>query len=156
MDPRNPIVEEIPPGQRAALLPVEELKQLRLDERVEYTFKEFRLQGKVESLKDFVDLCFLKNGKRENNRIVWITENAFVRLGFDFELPGDYRSESFRLALARDGSLNQYLCIHFSTTEEAIAALDLLVGLQDSYFKKIQLQYFDRENDSNGQLQSAH
>jgi hypothetical protein len=72
-------------------------------------------------------------------------------LGFDFELPGDYRSESFRLALARDGSLNQYLCIHSSTTEEAIAALDLLVGLQDSYFKKIQLQYFDRENDSNGQ-----
>jgi hypothetical protein len=37
---------------------------------------------------------------------------------------------------------NHTLRIHSSTTEQAIAALDLLVGLQDSYFKKMGLRYF--------------
>jgi hypothetical protein len=34
------------------------------------------------------------------------------------------------------------LNIHSSTTEEVIAALDLLVGLQDSYFERITIEYY--------------
>jgi hypothetical protein len=130
------------------LFPVDTLKQVCLDEHVEYTFKEFRFNRATESLKAFVDLCFLENGKRAKNRIVWITDNAFVRLGSAFELPGGYRDQQFSLTLsATDDVSRSYvhnLNIYSSTTEEAIAALDLLVGLQDSYFKRIQLLYIVR------------
>jgi hypothetical protein len=34
------------------------------------------------------------------------------------------------------------LNIHSSTTEEVIAALDLLLGLQDSYFERITIEYY--------------
>jgi hypothetical protein len=134
-------MDDAPPEQQTALLPVEELKQLCLDKHVDYTFQEFRLQGATESLKDFVDFCFLEEGKYDKNRIVWIAENAFVRLEGCIALPGDYRHARFGLELTRDGLLDHDLSIHSSTTEEAIAALDLLVGLPDSYFKRIELHF---------------
>jgi hypothetical protein len=132
---------------RMNLLPVDTLKKLCLEEFGEYKIQEFRLHGGTESLKDCVDFCFLENGKYDNNRIVWITENAFLRLGSDFGLPGGYRDRQFSLKLwatATDAlySYDQNLRIHSSTTEEAIAALGLLVGLQDSYFKSIKLEYY--------------
>jgi hypothetical protein len=128
--------------QQTALLPVEKLKQSSLDQFNDYMFKEFRWRGETESLKAFVDFCFLKNGEYDKNRIVWMTENTFVRLGFDFELPDDYRDRQFGLTLrTSDYSSDHELSIHSSTTGEAIAALDLLVGLQDSYFERIELQY---------------
>jgi hypothetical protein len=140
-------MDDTPPEQQTALLPVEKLKQLCLDESFEYTVKEFRWQGGTESLKAFVDLCFLENGKHDKACIVWITENAFVRFGSISDLPSCcYRDRRFYLKLSTSGSLpDHHLSIHSSTTEEAIAALDLLVGLQDSYFKRIQLNYFNRE-----------
>jgi hypothetical protein len=71
MEPRFPTVEETTPAEhQTALLPAEKLKQLCLDEHVEYTFTEFRLKGGAESLKDFVDICFLENGKYDKNCIV--------------------------------------------------------------------------------------
>jgi hypothetical protein len=152
MEPRIPTLEETPTReQQTALLPVETLKQLCLDERVEYSFTEFRLQGATESLKAFVDFCFLEDGKYDKNRIVWITEHSFVRLECGAHLPsGCYRDRRFslRLSTTANGALDHDFSIHASTTEEAIAALDLLVGLQDSYFKRIELQYFvgDRIN----------
>jgi hypothetical protein len=129
------------------LLPVDTLKKLCLEEFGEYKIQEFRLHGGTESLKDCVDLCFLENGKYDNNRIVWITDNSFIRLGSDFGLPGGYRDQRFSLALWATAtadvvcSYDHELNIHSSTTEEAIDALDLLVGLQDSYFKTIELEY---------------
>jgi hypothetical protein len=58
--PRLPTVEETPPEHRPVLLPVEK----RLVEKLKQIFipggpKEFRLKGGTESLKAFVDLCFL-------------------------------------------------------------------------------------------------
>jgi hypothetical protein len=148
MDPLNPIVEETPAEQRTALLPVEELKQLSLQQFNEYQIQEFRLQGRAESLKDFLDFCFLENGKYNKSRVVWITEHSFVQLevvqlGGYIALPGDYRDRRFGLRLSTSDvfSHDHELNIHSSTTEGAIAALDLLAGLQDSYFKKIELQY---------------
>jgi hypothetical protein len=134
------------PEQRTALSSVDTLKQLCLDQFGACTFKEFRWQGGTESLKAFVDFCFLEDMKYGKNRIVWLTENAFVRLGSDFGLPsGCYRDQRFDLLLwATDdgGSPDHELSIYSSTIEELIAALDLLVGLQDSYYKRIELQYY--------------
>jgi hypothetical protein len=149
-------MDDTPPEQRTALLPVEKLKQLCIDEHVEYTtFKEFRLKGRAESLKDFLDFCFLEYGEYDKNRIVWITENAFVRLTLDVHLPGDYHDQRFGLTLSTsdgyDYSHDHYLYIHSSTLEGAIAASDFIVGLQDSHFKRIALQYSDRDYDSNRQ-----
>jgi hypothetical protein len=142
MDPRLPAIEETPPQQRTALVPVAKLKNLFLDKHNEYKIQEFSLRGGTESLKAFVDFCFLEDRKYDMNRIVWLTENAFVRLGSDFDLPsGCYRDQRFGLGLSTsDSSPDHDLRIHSSTTEEAIAALDLLAGLQDSYYKKIELQ----------------
>jgi hypothetical protein len=141
MEPRILTVEETPaPEQQTALLPADTLKQVFLE--------EFRLQGETDSLKAFVDLCFLENEEYIKNRIVWITENAFVRIGSDFGLPCCYRERQFRLNLSTTADVHSSdhdISIHSSTTKEAIAALDLLVGLQDSHFKWIELQYFDRE-----------
>jgi hypothetical protein len=146
--------DSTPPEQRTAtLLPVEKLKQLRREQSNKWAFNEFRLQGGTYSLKDFVDFCFLENGECDNSRIVWITENAFVRLvGRRYELPsGCYGDRRFGLTLSTsDSSPDHYLTIHSSTTEEAIAALDLLAGLQDSYFKRIILQYNDHDYYSIG------
>jgi hypothetical protein len=144
---QNPTLEETPAEHQTVLLPVEKLKQLSLEQFNEYMFKEFRLKGETESLKAFVDLCFLENGKYDDkNRIVWITENAFVRLEEGFGLPRDYRDQRFGLKLWASDSLSNHDHIlsihsHSSTTEEAIAALDLLAGLQDSYFERIELRY---------------
>jgi hypothetical protein len=138
-------MDDTPPEQRTALLPVEELQKLCLKQFKIYTFKEFRLNGRTESLQAFVDLCFLENGKYDKNRVVWITEKAFVRLGFH-DLPRGYYGRFGLKLWATDDDIcspDLELSIHSSTTEEAIAALDLLVGLQDSYFKKMELRYCD-------------
>jgi hypothetical protein len=138
MEPRLPTVGETPHEHRPVLVPVEKLKKLWLVPFNEYKIKEFRLQGGTETLKDFVDLCFLE--KRDKNRIVWITENAFVRLGGIDCLPEGYRNW-FGLQLSTNDYVPDHdLSIHSSTIEEAIAALDLLVGLNDSYFKTIELR----------------
>jgi hypothetical protein len=138
MDPRLPTMEETP-----VLLPVDKLKKLSLEKFYEYQIQEFRLQGGTESLHAFLDLCFLENGRYDKNRIVWITENAYVRLGCAYGLTPDQR---FSLSLwAPDDTihLNHTLNIYASTMEEAIAALNLLAGLQDSHFKRIELDYYD-------------
>jgi hypothetical protein len=156
-----PTIEETPPQQQKSLLPVEKLKKLCLKRFNKYGIKEFRFNGEAESLKDFLSLCFFENGKYVNNRIVWITENAFVRLDHSFILPEVYRDRQLSLKLFAtandnvDSSPDHELNIHSTTTEEAIAALDLLAGLQDSYFKMIFLLCDDIEDGSNGLLLSA-
>jgi hypothetical protein len=142
-------MDDAPPEQQTALLPVEKLKQLCLDQRVDYTFKEFRLQGETESLKDFVDMFLLENRRCNTECIVWITENSFARLGSGTDLPSEcYRDQRFSLKLSTSDvfSYNPELSIHSSSTEEAIAAPDLLAGLHDSYFEKMELQYNSGRN----------
>jgi hypothetical protein len=143
---------------RMALLSVDTLKQLCLKEN-KYTFKEFRVLWRAESLKDFVDLCFLdENGEYDKKRIAWVTENAFVPSRYDFDLPSGchhYRQFDLKFWATDDDvcSHEQYLHIYSSTTEEAIAALDLLAGLRDSYFKGSTFTRMMAEVDK---FQSAH
>jgi hypothetical protein len=128
-----------PSNQRLAFLsPAEKLKELCLEEFNEYTLKEYRLQEEPESLKAFVDLFFLENGEEEKDCIIWLTDDAFVRLS-DFRLPGVYRDERIRLRLYRSNPRDptHYLDIHSSTLEEAVSGLDLLAGLQDTHFQAI-------------------
>jgi hypothetical protein len=137
-------MDDTPPEQRTALLPVEKLKQPSLEQFRRYTVKEFRLKGSVLSLKDFVDFSFLeKNGKYDMNRIVCITENSFVELHGPCLLPyGCYRCRLFGLKLGATADVSWHdhsLGIHASSTEDAFAALELLAGLQDSYFTRMEL-----------------
>jgi hypothetical protein len=66
-------MEETNAEQRVALLPADTLKQVGLE--------QFRLLGETESLKAFVDLCFLKNGKYPGDvgSWNWYREIVFVK-----------------------------------------------------------------------------
>jgi hypothetical protein len=136
-----------PSTQRLAFLsPVEKLKERCLEEFNEYSLKEYRLQEEPESLKAFIDLFFLENGEKEKDCIIWLTEHAFVRLSV-CRLPGVYRDRQTRLELSRSNlrtprSHTHYLGIHSSTLEEAVSGLDLLAGLQDTYFTGMRLSTF--------------
>jgi hypothetical protein len=137
--------ETRPSNQRLIFLsPVEKLKERCLQEFNDYTLKEYRLKKETESLKAFVDLFLLANGKTEENCIIWITEDSFVLLGnsSDSSLPAVYRDRQLGLCLSHSNLLGeplQYLHIHSSTLEEAIPGLDLLAGLKDTHFKGMRL-----------------
>jgi hypothetical protein len=73
-------------------------------------------------------------------------------LGYGVEIPsgGHYVRFGLMLSTTGDGMFSlahdHDLSIHSSKTEDAIAALDLLAGLQDSYFIGIKLEYFGDRN----------
>jgi hypothetical protein len=70
-----------PSNQRLAFLsPVEKLKELCLEEFGNYELKEYRIKEETESLKAFVNLLLLENDKKEENCIIWLIDDGFVRL----------------------------------------------------------------------------
>jgi hypothetical protein len=126
-----------PSRQRQAVSPVEKPKE-----------KEYRLKKETDSLKAVVDLFFLENGEEEKNCIIWLTEHAFVRLGSSsasslpyFRLHSSDERISLRLSRGMSNP-NHYLEIHAPTLEEEISCLDLLAGLQDTYFKGMRLSTY--------------
>jgi hypothetical protein len=134
-------------NQQQALSTVERLKKLCLQEFGEYTLKEFHLQEETESLIAFFDLFFLKNGKKVDNCIIWITDNAFVSLSGCL-LPGVYRDTRLRMWMHRLRKNPAILGFHSPTLEEAVSCLDLLAGLRDTHVQDMGLSNYVRgENE---------
>jgi hypothetical protein len=139
-------MDEPPPQQRPAVSPLltstNTTKQLYRDDLGYHVeINEYRLHGQPESLKGFTDLFFLdlevEDGDVDEDRIVWVTKNAFVLLSGD---RGDYEDGWFYLEL-KDPHTHHYLSIHASTLEESIICLDFIVGLQDTHFQVMDLTY---------------
>jgi hypothetical protein len=116
------------------------LKQLWLrGRRGECPYNEFRLNGIPESLKTYVDQFMLEDGVIDHNRLVWTSENSFVRVGFQpHKLLGAYRNHRFELRLT-SGSQNLWLYIYSTTLENAMSCLELLVGLHDDNYDEMRL-----------------
>jgi hypothetical protein len=90
------------------LEPVFTLKELWLQENTEeeleelFPWKEYRLHGKPQSLKAFLDLFLLDNGEYDENRAICIPDSdAFVCIWRVEEgLPGAYREGFFEVELS--------------------------------------------------------
>jgi hypothetical protein len=125
--------------QQPFLSPVETLKEDCLEEFNDYNLNEFRLHRQPESLTAFSNIFFKKKGGTyDDNRIIWVKDDCFVCLRDVEKLPQVYRKQHFRLLLTRDWRYHS-LSIHSSTLEEAISCLDFLVGLEDTYYEKMEL-----------------
>jgi hypothetical protein len=134
------------------LEPVDTLKQRcreqNTEEKVEELFrwKEYRLHGKPQILKEFHDLFLLENGEYDKHRAIWIPESdAFVsvdpsRVQRD-GLPRAYQEGVFGVALSSDMHRYQNLSVFSSTVEQAMPCLEFLFGLHDSHFQDIFLSY---------------
>jgi hypothetical protein len=106
-------------------------------------FNEFRLCGKPESLKDFVDLYLLGIDSHDYNQYIWVTEDSFVHLKHPSSrkqrcmFPGAYRNPQFGF-LAENLSQSSILFgIHATTSEKALAGLDFLLELNDTHFERV-------------------
>jgi hypothetical protein len=110
------------------------------DNATEFPFNEYRLNGKPESLKAFVEQFLLGNGRTYNkNLLVWTSKHSFVTNTTNF-LPGSYRYRNHGIKLwLESGSAHSAHSIHSSTREDAMSCLDLLVGLHDDHYEKIGL-----------------
>jgi hypothetical protein len=172
--------ETIPPSAQAllpCLLPLDTLKKIRdqnllvlgqvdtlkrllnreknREEKLEELFqwKEYRLHGKPKSLKEFLDLFLLENGKYDENLAIWIPDrDAFVcikRVQRAF-LPRAYREGEFKVTLSSDNHRYQSLSVFSSTVEQAMSCLEFLFGLHDSHFEGLDLSYNVPEDDAGG------
>jgi hypothetical protein len=135
------------------LEPVDTLKQLWLQENTKeeldeqlFPWKEYRLNGRPpQSLKEFLDLFLLENGKHDSNRAIWIPESdAFVCIykggrAKERLLPGAYREGVLDLALSSKSY--DKLSVFSSATEHAMSCLEFIFGLHDSHFQKLELPY---------------
>jgi hypothetical protein len=122
------------------------LKQLWLQETsTTFSFNEYRLNGIPESLKTFINQFLLEDGGYNYSHLIWTSKNSCVRVGYDVrhEFPGVYRDYQFGLRLTRSDSRYPSLYIHSTTLEDAIACLELLVGLHDDHFEQMVLYYLD-------------
>jgi hypothetical protein len=141
MDDRSP---QERPAVSLLLTPTDTstLKQLWLQEKTtEFPFNEFRLNGKPESLKTFVDQFLKEDGVINFDRLIWTSKNSFVRVSvwkLRHELPGVYQNHRFRLCLETDSRIFS-LNIYSTTPEDAMSCLDFLVGLHDDHFRKMEL-----------------
>jgi hypothetical protein len=73
------------------------------------------------------------------NRLIWTAENSFVREGFlRHEFPGVFSNYRFHLWLT-SGARCLPLYIHSTTLEGAIDCLELLIGLRDDHFDRMEL-----------------
>jgi hypothetical protein len=142
------------------LEPVETLKELCREELTEealeerFPWKEYRLHGKPQSLKEFLDLFLLENGRYDTNRAIWIPEsNAFVCIDqwkvrlLEERLPEAFREGELVVELLSDYNWGEKLSILASTVEQAIPYLDFLFGLHDSHFSGLELSYHVPEDD---------
>jgi hypothetical protein len=129
--------------------PTDTLKEQWIRENAtEFQFNEDRLNGQPECLKTFVDQ-FLRRMEDTyyGNRLIWTLKKSFVRVGFLLhELPGAYQNYLFELLLRSD-SHEHSLFIHSSTLYEAMSCLDLLVGLHDDHFEKMELFHGHEDED---------
>jgi hypothetical protein len=82
-------------------------------------------------------------------------EKSFVRVGEDWRhdtlLPWFYLNYRFRLRVT-DGSRCLPLEMHSSTIEDAIACLELLVGLNDDHFEQMELVPRHEDEEDGRQL----
>jgi hypothetical protein len=117
------------------------------EEGVNYNRYE-RLEGPVETLKDFVEFL-------TREEVIWIAEQgSFVSLveqGHP-ELPESYQNFRLRLVLRSQTIDCVYVVeIHASTTHNASACLEFLVGLPDSWFTDEDIEQNnvnDRDNET--------
>jgi hypothetical protein len=134
------------PAVSPLLTPIATLKQVLLRESAaQFPLNKYHLNGIPESLKTFVDLFLMQDGRYDNNRCIWTSENSFVRLGEygwcrDERVGVVYQCPRF-VCFLTSGSHEHWLYIHSSTREDAMSCLDLLVGLCDTYFKT--MKFFD-------------
>jgi hypothetical protein len=169
--------ETIPPSAQAllpCLLPLDTLKKIRdqnllvleqvdpfkqlcREDKLEHLTKEYRLHGKPQSLKAFLDLFLLENGHYDGDRAIMIPDSdAFVCITRswlqqeDF-LPDAYSKGGFEVMLSSDTRGNRRLSVFSSTVrrlsvfsptvEQAMACLEFLFGLHDSHFEVLELSY---------------
>jgi hypothetical protein len=161
---RRNIIEETPsafeattsvvsfPENTLSLFPVDNLKRLCRRKRIPYRWNEYRLKGEVETLKEFVDLFWMEYARNRKDRLIWTSENSFVRVGDRFfphhEVPGVYRNYRLQLKSSTHNldlfsmehyTTNLWLSIHSTTIEDAMSCLELLVGLHDDYFEEMEI-----------------
>jgi hypothetical protein len=142
-------MDEPPSEQRTALPPLltrtNTLTQHSQVTGNDLVFDEYRLIGQPESLKAFCDLFSGKN----DDRIIWVTKNAFVFSGGKKRLPTleDDEVHDFGLSLRDKDEECHYLSINSSTLEEAIICLDYLVGLKDTHFEEMGISYTHHDEE---------
>jgi hypothetical protein len=99
------------------------------EEGVNYNRYE-RLDNPLETLKDFVDLL-------RSADAIWIAHSgAFVSFAYQ-DLPGSYQDFRFVVSLKGKNKENEEIRIYASTTQHAIACLEFLVRLPDSWYTDI-------------------
>jgi hypothetical protein len=100
-------------------------EELTEEEEEHFPLKEYRVHGKPQSLKAFLDLFLLENGGYDKHHAIWIPEcDVFVcidqgRVQRD-SLPRAYREGVFKIALACDKHLYDVLSVFSSTVEQAL------------------------------------
>jgi hypothetical protein len=124
---------------------VDTLKQLNRESNTEeeledFPLKEYRLHGKPQSLKEFLDLFLLESGEYDMDRAIWIPESdAFVCIEqgqVEGRVPG-----VFEVTLLSDKHSCGGLSVFSPTVEQAIPCLEFLFGLHDSHFQELELSY---------------
>jgi hypothetical protein len=103
---------------------------------------EYRLNEQPESLKEFIDLFLKKDGTYDDTRRIWTTDNTFVHLGS--ATVTTFEHKWFQLVLQSDDSYHS-LSIHSSTLMGALDSLELLLGLHDTHFLHMRLNYRPQE-----------
>jgi hypothetical protein len=132
------------------LEPVDTLKQLWLQETtVEEVFpwKEYRLHGKPQSLKAFLDLFLLENGEYDKNRaafFIWSWRLVEKRV------PAAFHEEVLQVTLSSDKRCRGRLSVFSSTVEQAMPCLEFLFGIRDSHFEVLGLSYHVPGEDAGG------
>jgi hypothetical protein len=132
------------------------LKQLWLwESTAEFPFNEYRLNGIPESFKTFVDQFLKEDGVIDSDRLIWTSDDSFVRVGEDWgprgELPGVYRNYWFELRLT-SASHDLPLSIYSTTLENAMSCLELLVGIYDNHYERMRLYYRGESNEDEPQI----
>jgi hypothetical protein len=126
------------------LTPTDTLKQLwHRKTSARFKFNEYRQNGQPESLKAFADQLLKENGTYDGFRLIWTSDDSFVREGKYWEsgsLPQAYRKHRFELGL-KNGFHTLRLYIHSTTLEDTMPCLELLVGLHDDHFDEMTLAH---------------
>jgi hypothetical protein len=108
-----------------------------------FHWKEYRLHGKPQSLKELLDLFLLENGEYDLNRAIWIPgSDAFVcidqcRVVGRVRVPGAYREGVFEVSLSSDNNRCSILSVFSSTIGQAMPCLEFIFGLHDSHFQEL-------------------
>jgi hypothetical protein len=172
--------EDNPPSARAllpCLLPLDTLKKIRdqnllvlepvgtlkdlchAEEMTEpelFLWKKYRLHGKPQSLKEFLELFLLENGEYDKDRAILIPDcDAFVCMNPSQvqrdRLPRAYQEGVLEVGLSSGKHRYQILYVFSSTFEQAMPCLEFLFGLNDCHFQNLGL-CFNVPEDDEGEL----